>query len=242
MTSEEYLSNMKPGYIVDAGSEEHLVMHELSQRALKITMELNNKYHTKEEIVQLMSDLTGRKIDESFGMFPPFYTDCGRNIHMGKNVFINAGCKFQDQGGIYINDGVLIGHNAVLATINHMEDPEKRAGMIFQPIHIEKNVWLGANVTVLPGVTIGEGSIIAAGAVVTKDVPANMIAAGVPAKVIRKVKKDAGKAYNGLQGWVDCFEKASLKGMVGGGGIDAANTAADHVDAMKKAYELGKGL
>ena len=71
-------------------------------------------------------------------MFPPFYTDCGRNIHIGKNVFINAGCKFQDQGGIYIEDGVLIGHNAVLATINHMEDPEKRAGMIFQPIHIEK--------------------------------------------------------------------------------------------------------
>ena len=161
MTCEEYLSNMKPGYIVDGGSEEHLVMHELSQRALKITMELNNKYHTKEEIIQLMSELTGQKIDESFGMFPPFYTDCGRNIHIGKNVFINAGCKFQDQGGIYIEDGVLIGHNAVLATINHMEDPEKRAGMIFQPIHIEKKVWLGANVTVLPGVTIGEGSVIA---------------------------------------------------------------------------------
>ena len=147
MICEEYLSDMKPGYIVDAGSEEHLVMHELSQRALKITMELNNKYHTKEEIVQLMSELTGQKIDESFGIFPPFYTDCGRNIHIGKNVFINAGCKFQDQGGIYIEDGV----------------------------------------------TIGEGSIIAAGAVVTKDVPANMIAAGVPVKVIRTVKKDAEK-------------------------------------------------
>ena len=189
MTCEEYLSNMKPGYIIDAGSEGHLVMHELSQRALKITTELNNKYHTKEEIVQLMSELTGHKIDESFVMFPPFYTDCGRNIHMGKNVFINAGCKFQDQGGIYIEDGALIGHNAVLATINHMEDPEKRAGMICRPIHIGKNVWLGANVTILPGVTIGKGSIIAAGAVVTKDVPSNMIAAGVPAKVIRKVKK-----------------------------------------------------
>ena len=145
MTCEEYLSNMKPGYIVDGGSEEHLVMHELSQRALKITMELNNKYHTKEEIIQLMSELTGQKIDESFGMFPPFYTDCGRNIHIGKNVFINAGCKFQDQGGIYIENGVL------------------------------------------------EGSVIAAGAVATKDVPANMIAAGVPAKIIRKVKKDTEK-------------------------------------------------
>lgn len=193
MTCEEYLSNMKSGYIVNAGSEEHMVMHELSQRALKITMELNNKYHSKKEIIQLMSLLTGQEIDESFGMFPPFFTDCGQNIHIGKNVFINAGCKFQDQGGIYIGDGTLIGHNAVLATINHMEDPEKRAGMVFQPIHIGKNVWLGANVTVLPGVTIGDGAIIAAGAVVTKDIPENMIAAGVPAKVMRAVKKEDNK-------------------------------------------------
>lgn len=193
MTCEEYLSNMKSGYIVNAGSEEHMVMHELSQRALKITMELNNKYHSKKEIIQLMSLLTGQEIDESFGMFPPFFTDCGQNIHIGKNVFINAGCKFQDQGGIYIGDGTLIGHNAVLATINHMEDPEKRAGMVFQPIHIGKNVWLGANVTVLPGVTIGDGAIIAAGAVVIKDIPENMIAAGVPAKVMRAVKKEDNK-------------------------------------------------
>lgn len=195
MTLEEYLNRMEPGFRVDGGSEAHQVMHELSQRALKITMELNNQYHTQEEIVRLMSELTGQEVDSSFGLFPPFYTDCGRNIHIGKNVFINAGCKFQDQGGIYIGDGALIGHNAVLATINHMEDPGSRAGMIFYPIHIGKNVWMGANVTVLPGVTIGDGAIIAAGAVVTKDVPANTIAAGVPAKVIRKVnmKEDKGE-------------------------------------------------
>lgn len=189
MTVEEYFDKMVPGYTIEGGSEEHLVMHEMSQRALQITMELNNKYHTHEEIIKLMSELTGEEIDDSFGMFPPFYTDCGRNIHLGKNVFINAGCKFQDQGGIYIDDGALIGHNAVLATINHMEDPRRRGGMTFHPIHIGKNVWLGSNVTVLPGVTIGDGAIIAAGAVVTKDVPENMVAAGVPAKVIREVKK-----------------------------------------------------
>lgn len=158
---------------------------------LEAAEELYGTYHTHEEIVKLMSELTGEEIDDSFGMFPPFYTDCGRNIHLGKNVFINAGCKFQDQGGIYIDDGALIGHNAVLATINHMEDPQKRGGMTFHPIHIHigKNVWLGSNVTVLPGVNIGDGAIIAAGAVVTKDVPENMVAAGVPAKVIREVKK-----------------------------------------------------
>ena len=184
---------MKPGRAVAGGSEAHQGMHAMSQSALKITMEMNNMYHTHEEIVQLMSEPTGKKVAESFGMFPPFYTDCGRNIHLGKNVFINAGCKFQDQGGIYIGDGSLIGHNAVLATINHMEDPALRAGMIFHPIQIGKNVWLGANVTVLPGVTIGDGAIIAAGAVVTKDVPANMIAAGIPAKVIREVKAEDKK-------------------------------------------------
>ena len=126
----------------------------------------------------------GKRLDMS-ELNTPFYTDCGRNIHIGKNVFINAGSKFQDQGGIFIEDGTLIGHNAVLATINHMEDPEKRTGMIFQPIHIEKNVWLGANVTVLPGVTIGKGSIIAAGAVVTKDVPEYAVVGGVPAKILK---------------------------------------------------------
>lgn len=189
MTAEEYLNKMTPGYTINAEGEEHLVMHEMSQRAIEITMEINNKYHTHEEIIHLMSELTGREVDESFGLFPPFYTDCGRNLHIGKNVFINAGCKFQDQGGIYIGDGALIGHNAVLATINHMEDPDQRGGMMFYPIHIGKNVWMGANVTILPGVTVGDGAIIAAGAVVTKDVPANKVVAGVPAKVIRDVKK-----------------------------------------------------
>ena len=190
MTVKEYIKEMKPGYIVEGGSKAHQIMHEMSQEALKITMELNNKYHTHKEMIQLMSELIGKEVDESFSMFPPFYTDCGKNIHLGKNVFINAGCKFQDQGGIYIDDGTMIGHNAVLATINHLEDPSLRAGMIFQPIHIGKNVWLGANVTILPGVTIGDGAIVAAGAVVTKDVPSNMLVAGVPAKVIRKVKKE----------------------------------------------------
>lgn len=84
MTVEQYLEEMKPGFTVPGGSDAHLVMHEMSQKALQITMELNNKYHTHEEIIQLMSELTGHEIDDSFGMFPPFYTDCGRNIHIGK--------------------------------------------------------------------------------------------------------------------------------------------------------------
>ena len=122
-------------------------------------------------------------------MFPPFYTDCGKNITVGKNVFINSGCRFQDQGGISIGDGTLIGHNVVLATLNHGISPDERHDLFPAPIHIGKNVWIGANATVLPGVTIGDNTVIAAAAVVTKDVPANVVVAGVPAKVIRKTEK-----------------------------------------------------
>ena len=118
----------------------------------------------------------------------PFYTDCGKNIKIGKNVFINACCKFQDQGGIEIGDGVLIGHNVTLATLNHDERPEFRQNIYPKPIKIGNNVWIGSNATILQGVTIGDGAIIGAGAIVTKDIPKNAIAVGAPAKITRKVK------------------------------------------------------
>lgn len=187
MTREEFFDWMNAGKECTAGSDVHMVMRELSQRALRITAEINGKYHTPEEIRTLMSELTGTELDEMFGMFPPFYTDCGMNTHFGKNVFLNAGCKFQDQGGIYIGDDALIGHNAVFATLNHNMNPAKRGNTIPAPIHIGNNVWLGANVTVCPGVTVGDGAVIAAGAVVTKDVPANTVVGGIPAKVLGKV-------------------------------------------------------
>lgn len=189
MTIDEYKKLIETEGCIKAGSEAHLLMHRMSQDALRITMEMNNKYHTHEELVALMSELTGTTIDSSFGIFPPFYTDCGKNLTIGKNVFINAGCKFQDQGGITIGNNSLIGHNVVLATINHNEHPDRRGDMTFKPITIGCNVWIGANATILPGVTIGNGAIVAAGAVVSKDVPADTIVAGVPAKVIRKVQK-----------------------------------------------------
>ena len=190
MTLDEFLTKMNSGEEIEAGSDYHLFMHGLSQEALRITMEMNNAYHTPEELLALMRELTGQPEFPAFGLFPPFYTDCGKNIHFGQNVFVNSGCRFQDQGGIWIGDNALIGHNAVLATLNHDPDPAKRANLIPSPIRIGKNVWLGANVTVLPGVTIGDGAIIAAGAVVTKDVPENTVAAGIPAKIIREVLKN----------------------------------------------------
>ncbi len=159
-----------------------------SQRAIQLTMKLNTTYLELPQIRTLFSELTGRQVDDSFCLFPPFTTDYGRNITVGKNVFINSGCRFQDQGGITIGDGSQIGHNVVLATLNHEEDPAHRCKTHSAPIVIGKNVWIGANVTVVPGVTIGDGAIIAAGAVVTKDVPANVVVGGVPAKIIRTIK------------------------------------------------------
>jgi acetyltransferase-like isoleucine patch superfamily enzyme len=187
MTITEYKDYIASGQKVEAGSEAHLLMHWASSEAQKITVKLNNEFHEPKEIRSLLSELWGTDVPVSVGMFPPFYTDFGKNTIVGERTFINAGCKFQDQGGIYIGNDCLLGHNATLCTINHAQDPDRRGDMEFHPIHIEDKVWLGANVTILPGVTIGEGAIVAAGAVVTKDVPPRTIVGGIPAKVIKKI-------------------------------------------------------
>lgn len=187
MTPQEYNDYIAIHGTVIADSQEHQFMHAASQEAIRITTEINNSYHTPEELRGLLSELTGSEIDNSVGLFPPVYSDYGKNLHIGKNVFINMGCKFQDQGGIFIGKGSLIGHNCVMATINHDPSPEKRGSMTFKPIHIGKDVWIGANVTITPGVTIGDGAIVAAGAVVTKDVAARTIVGDVPAKFIKVI-------------------------------------------------------
>lgn len=187
ITLQDFLNYLNNGKTVVADSIEHRYMCELSQEALRITAEMNNAYHTPEELANLFSELIGKPVPERFAIFPPFYTDCGKNITVGKNVFINSGCHFQDQGGISIGDGTLIGHNVVLATLNHGISPDERHDLFPAPIHIGKNVWIGANATVLPGVTIGDNAVIAAGAVVTKDVPANVVVGGIPAKGICSV-------------------------------------------------------
>ena len=124
---------------------------------------------------------------EGFCLFPPFYTDYGQNITVERNVFINGGCHFQDQGGITIGEGTLIGHKVVIATLDHDQRPSHRQELIPSPVVIGKNVWIGANATITSGVTIGDGAIVAAGAVVTKDVPAMTIVGGVPARIIKQI-------------------------------------------------------
>ena len=190
MDLQAFLDHMNSGKTIKGGSEAHLCMCALSQEALQRTAELNGAYHTPEEVRRIFSELTGRPVDDTFTLFPPFHTDCGKNIAVGKNVFINSGCKFQDQGGIVIGDGALIGHNVVLATLNHSLAVRDRQDLIPGPIRIGKNAWIGSNVTILPGVTVGDGAVVAAGAVVTKDVPAYTVAGGVPARVLRPLTEE----------------------------------------------------
>ena len=162
-------------------------MNEMSDEARRITFQLNTAYHTPEEVRRLLSELFGYTVPASLRVFPPFYTDFGKNISVGENVFINACCHFQDHGGVTLGDGCQIGHNVIFATLNHGLAPEDRAFTYPAPIVLERNVWVGSNATILQGVTIGENAVVAAGAVVTRDVPANTIVGGVPAKFIRKI-------------------------------------------------------
>ncbi len=196
MDMNQFLDHVNQGRPISVESEIHGYMVGLSNEAMRITAELNGSYHTPEEIRTLFSELIGKKVDESFNVFPPFYTDCGKNIRIGKNVFINACCCFQDQGGITIGDGALIGHRVVLATLNHGLSASDRATTYPAPIVIGKGVWIGAGATVLQGVTIGDNAVIAAGAVVTKDVPSNTVVGGIPAKIIKKISNEVYKTFD----------------------------------------------
>lgn len=191
MELQDFLAHVDSGALIECGSEQHRFMHHVAQEAFRVTAQINNGYRTPDEVRALLSELTGKPIDDSVVVFPPFHTEFGKNLTLGRGVFINLGCRFQDTGGITIGDGTLIGHGSTLTTLNHHIDPDRRADMVPASIRIGRKVWLGAAVTVVPGVTIGDGAIVGAGAVVTKDVPANAIVAGVPAKFIRMTGFDA---------------------------------------------------
>lgn len=143
-----------------------------------ITEELK-KSHTSKEARQLFSLLTRKKVDNSFGLFTPFYTNFGKNIKIGKNVFINACCSFYDNAGIEIKDNCFIGQNVVIDTLN----PTKSS------VTIEKNVWIGDDTKILSGVTIGENSIIGKNSVVINNIPPNCVCLGNPCRVIKKIIK-----------------------------------------------------
>lgn len=187
MELDELLEELNAGRTIPGDSPLHRVMHSTSQDALRITGELNGGYHEPARVRALLAQLTGKPVDETVTLFPPFNSDFGKNITLGKRIFINAGCKFQDQGGVTIGDGTLIGHNVVIATLNHDLAPSRRADMHPARVTIGRNVWIGSNAIILPGVTIGDDAVVAAASVVTKDVPEKSVVVGSPARVVRSL-------------------------------------------------------
>ena len=157
-------------------------MDEYYYRARIFCAEINNGYKNPEEIRGLLEILTGEEVPDDLVISQPFYTDYGKNIRFGKNVYINSGCQFQDLGRIEIGDNALIGHGVILATVDHDLVTRER---IISPIVIGNDVWIGAGVVVTRGVTIGDGASVAAGAVVIGDVPPGVLVGGVPARIIK---------------------------------------------------------
>ncbi|OPF52897.1 acetyltransferase [Clostridium baratii] len=168
-------------------SEIFTEINKILENTLKLTSQLNTGYKTPEEVRNILTEITGSKINDSIQVLTPFNTDFGRNIRIGNGVFINKSCMFVDLGGIELEDNVLIGPEVKILSVNHPLDPKNRRGVILKSVKIRRNAWLGAGVTVCPGVTIGENSVIGAGSVVTKDVPSNTVYAGVPAKFIKSI-------------------------------------------------------
>ncbi|WP_449354506.1 DapH/DapD/GlmU-related protein [Virgibacillus natechei] len=188
MELENLLSKMATEGVIHGGSEVNKAMSAVSDETRRLCAELNNGVYTNEQIRQQVSQITGQELDEGFSLFLPFTSDFGKNIKIGENVFINSGCRFQDQGQITIGDGSLIGHNVVLATINHDYNPLNRGTMYLKPIVLKDRVWIGSSSTILPGVTVGENSVVAAGSVITKDVAPNTIVGGNPARFIANLE------------------------------------------------------
>ena len=160
---------------------------EAVNRTLQLLRQLNSAENT-DQIRRHLSELIGNQVDESTTLFPPLHTNYGRHITLGKNVFINHACSFLDLGGITIEDGVLIGPRVNITSENHPVELQRRKTLVPGEVVIRKNAWLGAGATILPGVTVGEDAIVAAGAVVTKDVPSGTIVGGVPAKHLKQIE------------------------------------------------------
>ncbi|MFT4116120.1 sugar O-acetyltransferase [Bradyrhizobium sp.] len=178
--------------IIHRRTSESAAMTANVRRAMAITAKLNRlTYDDAAEVRALFSELTGRAVDDGFLLIPPFYTAGGNEIRVGRNVFVNQNCTFYDLGGLDIGDDVMIGPNVSIITTGHPLQPSQRRSVtIGKPIVIERNVWIAAGATIIGGVTVGENSVVAAGAVVTKDVPANTLAGGNPARVIRAIADD----------------------------------------------------
>ncbi|HKO76692.1 MAG TPA: sugar O-acetyltransferase [Flavobacterium sp.] len=186
MQTTTIFERLKNGEIISPTDNDAYKMREASFATKKLLVEMNNA-SDPDEIRSLLCQITDSEIDESVTVFTPLYINYGKHTKIGKNVFINFDCVFLDLGGITIEDNVLIAPKVNLLTEGHPTAIGDRHSLIPKPIHIKKNAWIGANATILQGVTIGENAIVASGSVVSKDVPDNTIAGGIPAKFLKTI-------------------------------------------------------
>ena len=176
---------MRAGEPLRKDDPDYAQFSEVVARTIRLCVQMNATATELDQVRSQLSAIIGTGIDESTTIFPPFYTNFGQFIRLGKNVFINHNCSFLDIGGITIEDDVQIGPSVKLTSENHPLDPADRKTVLLQPILIKRNAWIGAGATILPGVTVGENAVVAAGAVVSRDVPPNTVVAGIPAKVVK---------------------------------------------------------
>jgi Acetyltransferase (isoleucine patch superfamily) len=184
--TKDIFQRLLNGETVPFNDPDYFKIREASLDTRKLVSQLNRTIDPV-EIRYLLGQITGTRIDDTVGVFTPIFINHGKNLKLGKNVFINFDCTFLDLGGITIEDYVLIGPKVSVLTEGHPIDPNQRQSLSTAPILIKKNTWIGANSTILKGVTIGENSIVAAGSLVNKDVPDNVVVGGVPAKILKHI-------------------------------------------------------
>jgi acetyltransferase-like isoleucine patch superfamily enzyme len=183
---KDIFERLRNGETISSSDPEAFKLRAASFATKGLLVQLNNSSDPA-EIRDLLSQITGLEIDESVVVFTPLYINYGKNTKIGKNVFMNFNCVFLDLGGITIEDNVLIAPKVSLLSEGHPLSPNDRHSLVPGHIHIRKNAWIGAGATILPGVTIGENAVVAAGAVVSKDVTDNTIVGGVPSKTIKSI-------------------------------------------------------
>ena len=183
----DIFKRMKAGMPIRKDDPEYGKFSEVVSRTIRLCVQMNAGVNDIDDVRKRLGEIIGTEIDESTTIFPPFYTNFGRSISLGKNVFINHSCSFLDIGGITIEDDVQIGPRVNLTSENHPLDPQDRKTLLLGAILIRRNAWIGAGATILPGVTVGENAVVAAGAVVSRDVPRDAVVAGIPAKVVKRL-------------------------------------------------------
>ena len=186
MNKNTIFKRLVKGEIISPEDPESYKLKEASYNTKRLLLQMNNTSEPQ-KIRQFLSQIIDSEIDESVTIFTPFHINYGKNTQIGKNVFINFDCVFLDLGGITIEDGVLIAPKVSLLSEGHPISPEQRHSLVPKHIHIKKNAWIGANATILHGVTIGQNAVVAAGSVVTKDVPDNVVVGGIPAQILKKL-------------------------------------------------------